>query len=71
MGSGEEFKLQYVLVPFKYVLGQFWSWAGGGFNIRGALLSLPLMADALKPNVARSDVAALCREVSTLKLQIK
>ena len=34
VGSGEEFKLRYVLAPFEYVLGKFWIWAGG-FDIRG------------------------------------
>ena len=47
VGLGEEFYLRCVLAPSKYVLGNFWIWAGGvlilgGFNKRGKGLSLYL-----------------------------
>ena len=40
VGSGEEFKLRYLLATFKYVFRKLWIWAGeiliiGRFCIRG------------------------------------
>ena len=51
--SGEEFQLQYVLVPFKLVFRKFGIWAnqvftlGGGVNKRGGQFGAGVLRDHL------------------------